>query len=290
MNKIFGTILLLAIVGNCLGQEFELLEVEYARYPKASLSKIDSIEAIISEYQVSFLLPAIRKEKWSFLAGATYRLVVPESANRQSNDDLFFLGLRLAGVFNVSENKQLIVSAFPAISTTDEPGSFSGNNFLMQGGVLFKTQRTEQFSYSLGIISTSRFGRPLILPSLGMIRLGDKMKLDINLPFFVKTMWNYTNRFSYGLKFDVNGSQYNLNNETFNGYEVDLLRFSRVRLGPEFQYRIVGPLIIELFGGIAARRTYDFEIIGSKDIDLSLENGPFLSVRLYIKPQIRAVQ
>lgn len=286
MHKIFGTILLLAIVGNCLGQEFELLEVEYARYPIASLQKADSIEAAISEYQVSFLLPAIRKEKWSFLAGATYRLVVPESAYRQSNDDLFFLGLRLAGVFNVSDNKQLIVSAFPAISTTEEPGSFSGNNFLMQGGVLFKTQKTEQFSYSLGVISTTRFGRPLILPSLGLTRLGDKMKLDMNLPFYVKTMWNYPNRFSYGLKFDVNGSQYNLNNETFNGSEVDLLRFSRVRLGPEFQYRITGPLVFELFAGIAARRTYDFELIGSDDIDLSLENGPFISFRICIKPQV----
>lgn len=286
MKKIFGTILLLAIVGNCLGQEFELLEVEYARYPNAALNNLDSIEAIISEYQVSFLLPVRQKEKWSFLAGATYRLVVPESADRQSSDDLFFLGLRLAGVLNLSGNKQLIVSAFPAISTTDEPGSFSGNNFLMQGGVLFKNQMSEQFSYSLGVISTSRFGRPLILPSLGMTREGDKMKLDINLPFFVKTRWNYTNRFSYGLKFDVNGSQYNLNNETFNGSEVDLLRFSRVRLGPEFQYRITGPLVLELFAGIAARRTYDFELIGSDDIDLSLENGPFISFRFCIKPRV----
>lgn len=286
MKKIFGTILFLAIVGNCLGQEFELLEVEYARYPNAALNNLDSIEAIISEYQVSFLLPVRQKEKWSFLAGATYRLVVPESADRQSSDDLFFLGLRLAGVLNLSGNKQLIVSAFPAISTTDEPGSFSGNNFLMQGGVLFKNQMSEQFSYSLGVISTSRFGRPLILPSLGMTREGDKMKLDINLPFFVKTRWNYTNRFSYGLKFDVNGSQYNLNNETFNGSEVDLLRFSRVRLGPEFQYRITGPLVLELFAGIAARRTYDFELIGSDDIDLSLENGPFISFRVCIKPRV----
>lgn len=284
MDKFFGTILLLAIAGNCWSQEFELLEVEYARYPKASLSKTDSIEEIISEFQVSFLLPAIQKEKWSLMAGATYRLVVPESTDRQSSDDLFFLGLRMAGVFNISDNKQLIVSAYPAISTTDEPRSFSGNNFLLQGGVLFKTQKTEKFSYTLGVFSTSRFGRPLILLSLCLTRLGNKMKLYINFPFLVKTMWSYANRFSYGLKFDINGSQYNLNNQTFNGSEVDLVRFSRVRLEPEFQYRIVGPLFIELFAGIAARRTYDFEIIGSDGIDLSLENGPFIAAKLCFKP------
>ncbi len=284
MNQLLGTVLLLAVFSNCIGQEFELLEVEYARYPNASVTKMDSIEANISEYQVSLLIPVLQKEKWTFLAGATYRLVVPESADRQSGDDLFFLGLRLAGVFNLSKNRQLIASAFPAISTTDEPGSFSGDNFLMQGGVLFRNQVSEQFTYSLGVISTSRFGKPLILPSLGMTRAGAKMKLEVNLPFVVKTMWNYTKPFSYGFKIDVNGSQYNLNNESFNGIEVDLVRFSRVRLGPEFQYRIAGPFIFELFAGIAARRTYDFELIGSDDIDLSLENGPFISARLCIKP------
>jgi len=284
MNQLLRTVLLLAVFSNCMGQEFELLEVEYARYPNAALNMRDSIEANISEYQVSLLMPVLQKEKWSFLAGATYRLVVPESADRQSIDDLFFLGLRLAGIFSLSNNKQLIVSAFPAISTTDKPGSFSGDNFLMQGGVLFKNQVSEQFSYSLGVISTSRFGKPLILPSFGITRAGAKMKLEVNLPFFVKTLWNYTKPFSYGFKIDVNGSQYNLNNESFNGAEVDLLRFSRVRLGPEFQYRIAGPLVFELFAGIAARRTYNFELIGSDDIDLSLENGPFISARLCIKP------
>ncbi len=284
MNQLLGTVLLLALFSNCIAQEFELLEVEYARYPNASITKMDSIEANISEYQVSLFIPVVQKEKWTFLAGATYRLVVPESADRQSSDDLFFLGLRLAGIFSLSNNKQLIVSAFPAISTTDKPGSFSGDNFLMQGGVLFKNQMSEQFSYSLGVISTSRFGKPLILPSFGITRAGAKMKLEVNLPFFVKTLWNYTKPFSYGFKIDVNGSQYNLNNESFNGAEVDLLRFSRVRLGPEFQYRIAGPLVFELFAGIAARRTYNFELIGSDDIDLSLENGPFISARLCIKP------
>ncbi len=146
MNQLLRTVLLLAVFSNCMGQEFELLEVEYARYPNAALNMRDSIEANISEYQVSLLMPALQKEKWSFLAGATYRLVVPESTDRQSSDDLFFLGLRLAGIFSLSNNEQLIVSTFPAISTTDEPESFSGDNFLMQGGILFKNQMSEQFS------------------------------------------------------------------------------------------------------------------------------------------------
>ena len=65
MNQLIGTVLLIVLFSNCIAQEFELLEVEYARYPNASITKMDSIEANISEYQVSLLIPVLQKEKWT---------------------------------------------------------------------------------------------------------------------------------------------------------------------------------------------------------------------------------
>ncbi len=287
MSKLLFLIAICIALSNCFAQSIELFGVEYANFPNAQVKDRDSIEANFSEFEISFWAPVFLKEKWSFLVGGNYRLVMPETANQQIDDNLFFLALRLAGAYNFSKNKQLIISIIPAISTTDEPGSFAGNNLLMQGGILFKKQTSERFTYALGVISTSRFGSPLILPSIGLTHAGDNMKLDINLPLLAKMMWNYQNTFSYGWRIAVNGSQYNLNNKSFNGTEVDLARFSRVRLGPEFQYRIKGPLVLTLYGGIAANRTYDFKLIGSDDIDFSLENGPFISFRFSINPQTK---
>jgi len=111
------------------------------------------------------------------------------------------------------------------------------------------------------------------------------MKLDVNLPFLISTRWNYKNAFSYGLKLSVNGSQYNFEDESFNGNEVDVANFSRLRFGPEIQYRVKGPIVLTLFGGVAANRTYEFELNNADDLDFSLDNGPFISLRLSLKPQ-----
>lgn len=277
--------LLFTGLGSIRGQDFELFGMEYARYPSAALTTSDSLEANFTEYEAKLLFPAIRKEKFSLLVGGTYRLVIPDNDAGTSESNLFFLSANLIGAYNLSDNQRLILSAIPATSTTTNSRSFTSDNFLMQGALLYRKKVSEKFSYSLGVLSTSRFGAPLVIPSLGMSHEGERMKLDINLPLLIQSMWNYRNAFSYGLKLSVNGSQYNFEDESFNGSEVDLARFSRVRIGPQLQYRIKGPLVFTLSGGIAARRTYEFELNGADDLDFSLDNGPFVSFRLSLKPQ-----
>lgn len=285
MKALLTGIIILAAIEVSLGQSFELLGVEYATYPSAAVNEIDSVASSFTELEVSANYPVFRKEKWMLLAGVTCRLVIPESEDRLVNDNLLFIGLQLSGIFNISDNKKLIFTALPALSTTDELGQLSGNNFLMQGGALFRKQVSERFSYTLGIVSTSRFGFPLLMPSVGLSHAGDKMKLDVNLPFLAQTMWNYQNSFSYGVKLSVNGSQYNFNNESFNGTEVKLAQFSRLRLGPEIQYRIKGPFVLTLFGGITVNRNYVFELEGGDTLDFGLENGPFLAAKISLKPK-----
>lgn len=269
----------------CVGQEIELFGLEYARYPSASVSSIDSVESSFTELEISAFVSVVDKLRWTLLAGGTYRLVIPESASRQFDENLFFLALRLVVAYNLSESEKLILNGLPAISTTDEPGSFDGDNFLMQGGIYYQKRVNDRFSYLLGLLSTSRFGRPLVLPSVGFIRVGRKMKLDVNLPLFIRAIWNHQGTLSYGLALSVNGSQYNFNNQFFNGSEVDVAHFSRARLGPEFQYRIKGPLVLVLSAGLAANRTYDFVLEGSDYIDISLNNGPYVSAKIALRPK-----
>ena len=287
MRKMFFMSILSVFLSKGFWQDLELLGLEYARYPDASIEESDSVEVNFTEIEIAAMFPAVRKDQFSLLAGGTYRHITPESTEREFESDLFFLSLRLVGVIKLTDKESLILNAAPAISTTDDSGRFKGENFLMQGGALYQKKVSERFSYTLGILSTSRFGSPLVLPSIGISHLGEKMRLDVNLPLLIRTMWNYKNPFSYGLKLSVNGSQYNFDNQNIGTNEVDLARLSRNRIGPEIQYRIKGPLVFTLFGGIAANRTYEFELTGSDDVDFTLENGPFIAVRLALKPQMK---
>lgn len=285
MRREISFLLLSIVLGTCLAQDIEVMGMEYARYPSVKTSVADSLESSFTEYEIAALFPAVRKEKFSLLLGGTYRLVVPEGEDRPSNANLFFLGANIYGAFSLSESQRLILAAIPAASTTTDSRGITSDNFLMQGALLYRKTVNERFSYTLGVLSTSSFGSPLVVPSLGLTYKREKMKLDVNLPFLIQSTWNYQNDFSYAFKIAVNGSQYNFENQFFNGNEVDLANFSRIRIGPELRYRIKGPLVFSLFGGIAANRTYRFELTNGDELDFSLENGPFVSFRLSLRPQ-----
>ncbi len=287
MNKRLLPLIFSLSLGTSFSQDIELFGVEYARYPSAKVTTVDSLEASFTEYVVTALIPAVKKERFNLLLGGTYRLVTPDGDDRPSDANLFFLAANIFGAYSLSDNKQLVLVALPAASTTTDSRGITSDNFLMQGALLYRKEVSERFSYTLGVLSTTRFGSPLVMPSVGLLHKGEKMKLDVNLPFLIQSIWNYQNTFSYGLKLSVNGSQYNFDEESFNGDQVDVANFSRLRIGPELQYRIKGPLVFTVYGGITVNRTYEFELIGADDVDFSLENGPFVSFRLSIKPQLK---
>ncbi|MEO1255359.1 MAG: DUF6268 family outer membrane beta-barrel protein [Bacteroidota bacterium] len=290
MKNFLSIVVFHTVLGACLGQEIELLGMEYARYPSSKVTTTDSLEASFTEYEVAALFPAVREEKFNLLLGGTYRLVAPEGNDRLSEANLFFLGANIIGSYSLSGNKQLVLVALPAASTTTDSRGITSDNFLMQGALLFRKKVSESFSYTIGALSTSRFGSPIVIPSLGLSHTGEKMKLDINLPFLIRSIWNYQNPFSYGLKLSVNGSQYNFDEESFSGDQVDVANFSRIRIGPELQYRVKGPLVFTLYGGIAANRTYEFELNDGDKTDFSLDNGSFVSFRLSLKPQPKTIK
>jgi hypothetical protein len=286
------TLIFILFIGSAVpgfAQQIELLGIEYSRYPEASVSEADTVAASFHELDFSALVPVPINDRWNLLIGGNYRLVLPENTAQDFETDLFFAALRLVAVYNLSGKSRLILNALPALSASEGSRGLSSGNFLMQGGLFYKKDVSDRFSYTLGVLSTSRFGAPVILPYLGLTHKGKKMRLDAYLPFQVQSMWNYKKPFSYGLSLSVNGSQYNIENQTFNGFSVDVANFSRVRFGPEVQYRIKGPLVITLFGGIALNRTFNFELEGTEDLDFGLEPGPFFSVKIALRPQAKDI-
>jgi hypothetical protein len=285
VKKVFITVYCLTLaVFHGVGQQLELLGVEYARYPASDVEDRDTINVSFDEFEVSALAPVSIGDRWTLLAGGTYRHILPTNSVGAFEDNLFFLALRLVASYQLSDNKRLIINALPAISTTDDARSFEGDNFLMQGGVFFNKVVNERFSYTLGILSTSRFGSPIVLPSLGFSHETDQFKLNLALPFLVQAIWDHEKRLSYGIRLAVNGSQYNFNDEFVNGNEVLLANFSRTRFGPELIYKIKESLVVNLFGGTTLNRTYNFSLSSIDDLDFGLQNGPFAAIRLSIIP------
>lgn len=285
-NALVIIVLLLIISSEIFTQSLSPFSFEYSYYPKSNVSSNDTIEVSFNELELSTIYPFRNDSTFIFLGGVNYRHVFPESNNSFGETNLFLLGINLIAGYRFSKKSTIIVNFLPAISTSTKSRSFNPDNFLFQGALFYSRKTSATFSYRLGIVSTSRFGQPLVIPSFGLNYLGKKVKLDINLPFKIEAMWGYYNRFAYGVNISVNGSQYNFDNRTINGVEVDLAQFSRVRIGPQCDFRIKGPLVLSFQAGIAANRTYYFKTVAANDVDFDLDNGPFLAAKLLLRPPI----
>lgn len=114
---------------------------------------------------------------------------MPDNSAIQVQSNLFLLGLRVLVAYTISENQRIIFNAFPAISTTDDARSFHEDNYLFQGGILFNKTVNERFAYTLGVLSTSRFGSPLVIPSVGFLYETERsigaIILNLPLSFFI---------------------------------------------------------------------------------------------------------
>jgi hypothetical protein len=158
-------------------------------------------------------------------------------------------------------------------------------DFLTQASLGYYREVSERFNYGIGIIYTSRFGYPLLLPLIALNHKREKVKYDITLPVLLKATWAYDKNLSFALKFSVNGSQFNTaQNAEFNNIPVDAVNFSRILIGPELGIRLKKQLFLTFYGGISVRRLFELNSDSGPTQDLGLNDGAFVSAKISIKP------
>lgn len=280
------------MIGVCLfafnigAQDLEILKVQYSYLPNGQIadSTIADEKIDFSEYTISVLLPAIMGDKFHLLAGGTFNLAFPQSANNEANTKLYFMGLRFIGAYDLNEKNRLIATWVPSISSTLED-DLSGDDFLTQASISYSRLATDSLRYGFGVMYTSRFGFPQALPLLTCSYLRAKVRYDIRLPISIRATWDYDAKFSYGLKLSVNGSQFNASQGAiYEGVPIDAVNFSRILLGPEFGIRLKEKLYLTLFAGVSLRRIFELKSENDLDQNLSLDNGLFFSAKISLKP------
>jgi hypothetical protein len=279
-------IIYLFSIGNFVyAQTPELFKVAYSYLPEQTIKESnDSVKASFSEFETSFLTPIKAGDKLLLLVGATYRMVFPLSTINELETRLYFIAMRLSAIFNIDEKQRLIGMVIPAISSTLQ-GALTGDDFLTQASLGYYRDVSKRFNYGVGVIYTSRFGSPLVLPLIALNHKREKVRYAITLPVFLQATWAYNKNLNYGIKFSVNGSQYNpAQDAQFNAISIDDVNFSRVLFGPELGIRLKGPVYLTLYGGISFRRVFKFNSNSGPDQDLGLNDGAFVSAKISIKP------
>jgi len=293
--KYLTSILLLLFSCSLLAQDFELIKIQSAYYPKQSIeeSTVDG-EAGFFEWSGQLAIPqTFKKSKKNILIhtlGYTNLRVDTEGSTdigvveHTKHYHTISYNLGLIKIFN--PKWKLSFNLNPLLAS-DLEESLNEDDLLLQANALALYSKNKKITYGFGLVYTTRLGRPLVLP-MGMFKYAKpKMTIDIILPNKLSVMFNTSNKtFYYGFVAGLNGGLFNNTNEisTINAI-VDEAGYSRLNIGPAIAVKLKNNLKVHLKGGMVVGRRMEFIDIDEETFDRTPESGPFFTVGLSFVPK-----
>jgi len=280
-----------------VAQDFKLIGVNYTRFFPAEIKNEEFTPRVeVDELTAFASLPIqLKNEKTVLINGFQYTLVASttESDTSISFDerDLHQIGYRFS-VFHKFQKKQskkyygLLASFLPNISSTlGQP--LQWDDFIFNGTMQFNRVISDSLSYGVGIVGTTRFGSPRVLPTLQMQYVTAKSRLLFVLAIFV-LYERFFGKWGLGLQASVNGSYYNAETAitTSDGrmLPVDHIGYTRVLLAPRVTYPVYKYLQAEFVVGMTVARRFELESESADDQFERIRNAPFFRLGLYIIP------
>lgn len=290
LNIVFG--LLLLISQPTMSQEFQLAGFSFTRFPGVDIVDSPLNQAVeVNEYNFFLNLPKrLKNEKTTMIHGLQYRLVNTFIDNDLNlgldGQDLHLIGYRLTVLHQLANKWSVLVSLNPTLSSTFNT-ALEGDDFLFNGTLQFVKQKSDRLTYGGGIAFTSRFGEPILIPTLQLKLSSENGKLEVFLPRRI-AYDRYFGKFTAGLHVAASGSRYNVNytrTNFLNATEpVDKLAYTRIVFGPSLGYRIGKVIQLQASGGITVARRVELQGDAFNDENYDITNGPFFQFGIAIVP------
>ncbi len=296
VTKFLPLIALLLSGFNLLAQDFDVIKIQSAYYPKQHLEgpNVDG-ELGFFEWGVQVAIPQtfkkykktilIHKIGYANLTANTEAslLLVNVKSTRYYHTIIYNLGL----VQTLNTNWLLVAGFIPTLASDFEE-KLSGNDLLFQANALAINTKNEKLKYGFGLAYTTRLGRQLVIP-MGLLKYRtQKFELDMVLPNKLSAMVNTNkNTFSYGVKAGLNGGVFN-NSSEFPSISntVDAVGYSRITLGPAIKIRLRDAININIEGGMTVNRRLEFIDINNEVIDRTPQASPFFGFGISFAPKM----
>lgn len=290
--NILGGLLFLFSSFSTRSQSLQLVGFSFTRFPGAVVKDTPLNQKVeVNEYNFFVNLPKqLKNEKTTLINGLQYRLVTPLVDNDLNlgldGRNLHLVGYRLSVLQQLTNDWKVLLSLNPTLSSSFNT-QLAGEDFLMNGALLFVKKKSERFSYGGGIAYLSSFGEPAFIPTLQLTLSSEKSKLQMLLPRRI-VYDHYFGKWTAGLKIEANGSRYNVDynrTNTRNDTElVDMLAYAHVVFGPSLKYRLGKAIQLEASGGIAVARRIELQGDLIEDANYDAENGSFFQLGIAVVP------
>ncbi|MEL6557560.1 MAG: DUF6268 family outer membrane beta-barrel protein [Bacteroidota bacterium] len=283
--------LLLILWGHSLwSQELQLAGFNFTRFPGAEVADAPLNQKIeVNEYNFFVNLPKqLKNEKTIVLNGLQYKLTTPFADNDLAlgidGQNLHLIGYRLTVLHQLKKDWSLIAMINPTLSSTFNV-PLEGDDLLVNGTIQAVRKKSDRFHYGGGLLVTSRFGNPILLPTIQLKWKSEKSQFHVFLPRSI-TYDRYYKRFTAGIHAVVDGSLYNVNFE-LNAEPVDKVAYTRVTAGPKFSYRLGKILQLEASGGVVAGRSVELQSEVFEDRTNNVDSGAFFQFGISLVPPVK---
>lgn len=177
-----------------------------------------------------------------------------------------------------------------SVEAVAEPGinsdlkNFDSDHLRYEGALLFNTDLPGLGNIGFGGILTNDFGgdtRPL--PAFNLDLVLSQFKTAIDLPRSLGLFLVPTPSIEFGFAGAVRGGEYAMG--AITGAPDAVTRYSSITAGPSINIRLSGNSFFSIEGGLATNRRlelYDNSTSSLRELDL--KSGPFLNVKLDIRP------
>lgn len=279
---------------NLIAQDFDLLKIQSAYYPKQSIEESsDDGEIGFFEWGGQLAIPQPFKNKKTILIHTlrygNLRVDTEGTVNGNNLEtEKYFhtISYNLGIVQTLKPTWMLILNLNPTMASDFEE-DLSEDDFLYQANAMVVKAKNKRTRYGFGLAFTTRFGRQLIIPT-GMFKYSTpKMNLDVLLPNKVSVMFKSKKQtLLYGLETGLDGGLFNNTSEiqTVNTL-IDETGYSRFVIGPAIDVIIKNSFKIHLTGGVTAGRRLEFIDVEEETIDRTPEVGPFFRVGFSFSPK-----
>jgi len=293
--KYLGSILFLLFGLNAHAQDFELIKIQSTIYPKQSVEESTTDgEVGFFEWNGQLAIPqTFKKSKKTILLhilGYT-NLRVDTEGNTAigfvENTKHYHTISYSLGLIQILNQKWKLISILNPLLASDFGKSLNEDDLLFQANAMALYTKNKKTQYGLGLIYTTRLGRPLVLP-MGIFKYKTpKMIVDIVLPNKLSVMFNTpTRKFFYGFEAGLNGGLFNNTSDirTVNAI-IDEAGYSRLNIGPAIALKLKNNIKLHLSGGMAVGRKLEFIDINEETFDRTPESGPFFRAGLSFVPK-----
>ncbi len=138
----------------------------------------------------------------------------------------------------------------------------------------------EFWEFGFGLSLNTRFGNEQLLPLLYYYRKKDKWETNVFIPSYIQQFYALE-KGKIGISLAIDGNNYNFENTVIPNLDLDKLSYSRVNIGPMYEFKLWGDIYTNIQGGVTIMNKQSWNDQFKEEVlDLAPEDKLFFRIGL----------